>query len=511
MGTETPQDIYKKLKFFYAYTRVMMGAKNLMNFDMMVSMPHGTFQQRMRDIEILTLRIYEYLADPTIHEKIRQCEDDFEKNPDYWTDWDRANLEQMKKIHLFYAALPIELFSKTVKMQSSGRHIKARLLKENDPAKITQYLSSVVETMREVAKRKADYFELDDLYQALFREHVDDFSTADLDRFHTDLANSISKITPLERPAGSATDKVMEPTQRISKRDMMQFGAVLLKKLGFSFDIGRLIVTEYQPYCAGTSMDARILVRCSDPPNFFTTLNDILYHGARGIYMQHIPENWSDQPVASLKCLPSVDACSCLFDTVIGGSRAFYDFLEHELEFLPSIPGDGSYSASNLFALKQKLNKFHAMESSLPLNMIKRNILITNIEKDLIRGDLEPANLQERWQQDMTSEFGDSDNIPSLTSVTEWFTGNLGAKASQNISYLMSLQIYQGLRGDISNLDDLIANGQFAQIMSWLDETLFSKANKVSFKELVNDISNSDNLNTDIINAFYTQQAGASG
>ena len=128
----TSQDVYNKLKFFYSYTRVMMGAKNLMTFDMMVSMPHGTLKHRMRDLEILTLRIYEYLCDPAIAEKIAICEEDIEKNPDNWSQWDRANINEMKKIHLYYSALPIELFSKLMRMQSSGRHVQAQLLKDNN-------------------------------------------------------------------------------------------------------------------------------------------------------------------------------------------------------------------------------------------------------------------------------------------------------------------------------------------------------------------------------------------
>ena len=511
--SDSAEEIYKKLKDFYSYTKVMLGAKSLMTVDMMISMPRGAINQRMRDIDVLTLRIHEYIADPTIGEKLDICEQDMERNTDYWSKWDLANLRQMRKIYTSYSALPIDIFSKVVRYQNLGLHVQAKFIKDNDQDSMKAYLEDVVQTMREVAKRKQEAFETETLYEGLLKGYVDDISEKECDRLNDSILETVSKqnmtrLAPEKKPSWS-----IEP--ELSKRDMMLLGTLMLQDFDFDFNYGRLIVSQGQSYCGGTNLDARILVKCSDPPDFFVTLGDMLYQGGRGLYMQNIPQKWAEQPVGSLSVMPSVSAISLLLEHFIGSSFEFYEYLSSQIKTMPSAPGDSTYSAANMFKLKQELIDHHPPGTSTRnLKDLLLNILTTNIEKDLVSGKLDIDEIQERWMHDLKQTFDledidkdDHQKLQQYWHVPIWFTGQYGAKMSQNISYVMAAQIYRSLQENIMDFDHVIQAGEFKVIKDWLNKNLFSHAHSLTFPELLKATTGTRDLDARLMHEIASGKA----
>lgn len=502
------QQTYEELKEHYSHAQVMLGAKNLMMIDMMVSMPRGAFDQRMKDIDILTLKIHDYLSADYVMDRLESCLTDQRLKADSWGVWDTANLREMHKIYRSCAALPQDLYSRLIHLQSAGRHIQTRALKSNDRKAAHQHLDKCINVLRDVAARKQEEFQTPSKYGGLLTGLIDDLSEKDVAVLNDDIMTLLHKPGTRRKPSWGKN--IEQPASPLSKRDIMWLGTLLLQQFGFDFQNGRLIVSQGQAYCGGTHVDARILVRCSDPPRFFTTLSDILYQGGRGIYMQHIPRQWANQPVGSLSGLPCVDACALLFENFIGSSQPFFAFLEKEIKTLPSDPGDGIYSALNLTKMKNELFEKHkSSDSTRNLNDLLLNAIITKIESDLIDRQLEMADLPERWRADIESVF-DVDARQSgidYLDITSWFTGRFGEKAAQNIAYVSASQIYASMQENIMDFDHLISAGEFDPITQWLHQKLFSKARSMPFTQLLRRASSSPRLKTGILKDFIQEKA----
>ena len=500
--TSDIQSIYNDLKDYYAYAKVLLGAKNLMFIDFMVSMPRGAFDQRMQDIDVITLKIHDYLSAPFLKEQIQKCEDSIMNNPQDWSVWDRANIREMGDIHKNYAALPQDLYSRYVRIQSTGRRIQklaqASYKTSQDMDKGLSYLEDVVETMREIAKFKQDAFEADTLYGALTSHRFDDISSRDIETLNNDIKHIYKTTAQIEKP--QLLEIQEQPASPLSKRDIMWLSTLLLQQFGFDFQNGRLIVSQSHAFCGGTNLDARILVRCEDPPRFFHTISDVLYQGARGIYMQHIPAEWAHQPVGSLSGMPTVDAYALLLEHFIGSSHAFFAYLEKEIKTLPSAPDDDTYDALELFKMKRDLIDHHSFgNTTYNFNDLMLNIVISDIEKDLVQGELDVKDIHDRWVSDLDELFDmkhDGQNYNFL-DISDWFIGQFGSKIAQNISYLTASQIYDSLSERIMDFDHLIAAGEFETITSWLDKHMFSKAHSRTYSELLANVTSSSRLKTD--------------
>ena len=70
---------------------------------------------------LLQKRIYAETTTPTVTKLLEQVEQEAEKNPDRWNEWDKANLREMRRIHSHLSALPPELYIASVQITNEGR------------------------------------------------------------------------------------------------------------------------------------------------------------------------------------------------------------------------------------------------------------------------------------------------------------------------------------------------------------------------------------------------------
>ena len=102
--------------------------------------------------------------------------------------------------------------------------------------------------------------------------------------------------------------------------------------MGFDFSRGDICVTNLAPMTSGSPQDARVLVRCGDNDSFLDSLEDTLYQGARGLYIQNLPKDWETQPVGQDQGALIMNALSILYETMIGRTPQFFNFISVRAE-----------------------------------------------------------------------------------------------------------------------------------------------------------------------------------
>ena len=149
----------------------------------------------------------------------------------------------------------------------------------------------------------------------------------------------------------------------------------------------------------GSSDDARILVRCGENEMFLDSLEDTLYQGARGLYMQNLPQDWKTQPVGQDLGAMMTNAVSILFETVIGRTPQFFDFIAVRAEGVFRQFKNESFEPENLYRLKKVITPSALRNDADELSKIFHDLLRYRIEKDLINGKLDVKDLPDRGRR----------------------------------------------------------------------------------------------------------------
>lgn len=491
MNTSRIEENYTRLLARYKNIRVLMGARNLMQVDRRVSMPLGADSQRLEDMLALSAQIYDEFSSKDFCSDIDICIADIHSSPQTWQRIEKANVTELKRIQDHVISLPRQTFIDYYRLALAPG-------KNNLPSEEKDIDSSRVDFLRKVARLKQEYSNCESPYTALITEQLHDFDFQSLWRFHKELEPSLRKLFPdrdlLESGIRSDSKKTQGPD--LSRRDMMFLGTVLLQKLGFDFNRGRMIVTHGPPASAGTYWDTRLLIRCSDPCYFMQTMDDFLYQGGAGLYMQHIPQELADKPAGSLTGQLFVAGYARFLKDQIGSLQGFWRYIESEIRTFPSLESNAHFSAQTLW---QEREQYQYLSPDEPIDPMRRLYLLgraAEIEKNLINSSLTWDQAKEQWTdiiKDVTGpEF--AKNYASRLSF-ENFSALLSGRPCQPfkeiISYFLSCAIADAFFNEFPKAQEDIACGDFTFLFEWIKTEIFSQGHLLTTTGLLEKLSGS--------------------
>ena len=153
--------------------------------------------------------------------------------------------------------------------------------------------------------------------------------------------------------------------------------------------------------------------------------------------------------------------------------------LANYLEFWKSI---------NIF--KTGLNRVEADELSYGLHILIR----TELEIELIEGNLDPKDLPNEWNKKYQELLGikPSNDSEGCLQDVHWSEGAFGYFPSYLIGHLISAQISYSLEKDIGLIDYLIDKNQYIKIIQWLRDNVHCYGRSLNAMELVKKVSGND-------------------
>ncbi|MCI5060669.1 MAG: hypothetical protein MRY79_06325 [Alphaproteobacteria bacterium] len=486
-----PAKGYNDLKFYFANLNTMFSIRNTLALDMMTVMPSGGMQRRMNEISSITKRIYAETTTPTVTNLLQQVESEAQSNPDNWSAWDLANLKEMRRIHSHLSALPADIYIASVKVMNEGRKIHQIALQKNDWKAAQPYLEKAVDLYRKIAELKQKKFETRTLYKALLLGYASDISEGQMDTLYNDL------LGPLKDLHGKVLEKQKKQDQPVplegdfSRADQMWLNKTLLEIMGFDFERGSLQITNLGPMTAGHPEDVRILVRCGDRTTFLDSMEDTLYQGARGLYYQNLPQDWHMQPVGQDQGVLILNSLSLLYETIIGRTPQFFDFVSVRAEGVFRQFSNKSFEPENLYQLRKVMAKGAARNEADELSKIFHDILRFRIERDLINGDLEVKDLPERWAQESKELLGQEPSNPAEGPLQnpDWFTGRFGFISTNTLSHIIAAELHDALYDKINDLPAQIQKGNLKEVGAWVKENIHDYGRQVNALEMIKNIT----------------------
>jgi carboxypeptidase Taq len=240
-----------------------------------------------------------------------------------------------------------------------------------------------------------------------------------------------------------------------------------LDTLGYDWNRGRLD-TAAHPFSMGTQFDARVTTRFK-PDDPLDALGSTIHEFGHATYTLGLPQDEYGTPLGQSRDLSVHESQSRLWENHVGRSRPFWDL------FGPTVndhlgtdvsPRD-LYEAANQIYPDNRI-RVEADELTYHLHIILR----FEIERDLVRGDLEVDEIPQVWNDKMDEYLGvrpDTDAEGCLQDI-HWTHGNFGYFPTYSLGSVLAAQLFAAAEDDLGNLDEDIRNGEFDDLHDWLTE-----------------------------------------
>ena len=210
----------------------------------------------------------------------------------------------------------------------------------------------------------------------------------------------------------------------------------------------------------------------------------VLHETGHALYEAGLPVRWRGQPVGDQRGIAVHESQSLLMEMQACRSPAFVGYLAGELR--STFGDDPAFAPDNLQRIYTRVERgfirVDADEITYPLHVILRH----RLERQLIAGELEVADLPVAWNEGMRELVG------VTRPMTAWAASrtSTGRSAASATSLLHAGRHARGPTlprrpGPGPGLLDSIGQGDFAPLLAWLRQNVHGQGAMPRFRDLV--------------------------
>ena len=252
---------------------------------------------------------------------------------------------------------------------------------------------------------------------------------------------------------------------------------------GFDWSAGRLDLAIH-PSSSGSGGDVRITTRVdeSDPREcLYATIHEL----GHALYEQGLDPAQALLPAGMYASMGVHESQSRLFENQLGRSRAFCEWLVLALGAQFGATGvdmpESLYAAVN--AVETGFIRTEADEVHYNLHILLR----FDLERQLITGALEVADLDAAWNQRFAADFGLEVTDPRQGALQDvhWSAGLFGYFPTYTLGNVYAAELNAALRAAVPELDSLLSVGDLRPAIDWLRDTVHRKGRLLAPKDLI--------------------------
>jgi carboxypeptidase Taq len=257
----------------------------------------------------------------------------------------------------------------------------------------------------------------------------------------------------------------------------------LLDTVGVDWDRANFGVATH-PFSYGTQYDVRLTTRFNED-NPFDAMASTLHEFGHTLYSHGLEKEHYGTPLGESRGLTIHGSQSGFWENHVGHSYEFWElFLPKMKAQFPQLDGvtvDEAYQTVNQ-VYENNLRRTDADEVTYHMHVILR----TEIERDLVRGDLDVAEVPQVWNDKMDAYLGvrpDSDADGCLQDP-HW-TKNVPGFINYTLGHgVLATQVWNAAGRDLA-LHELIREGRFEPIHEWLREHIHRHGQRYKSQELI--------------------------
>ena len=446
---------YDELMAFQRQTEALAQVAGRLGWDQETVMPEGAAGQRAEEIGALEAVLHARRTDPRIAGWLAEA-----------VAPDAVGAAQLRQIRRSYARtmkVPARLAEEIARVTSLAQGIWAECRGREDVAGFLPTLRKVVELKREEAAALAAG---GDPYDAL----VDDYEpgmtgaaiAAMFDAMRPRLVALREKILGAEAPRGVVG--------RFGQEDQLALSRELATVFGYDWSRGRVDLAVH-PFSSGSGQDVRITTRVSetDPFNcFYSTIHEV----GHAAYEQGIDPAYTLTPIGQGVSMGVHESQSRSYENQLGRSRAFTGWLFGRMR---EIFGDfGIADADGFYGAVNRVHPGYIRTEADEVHYNLHVMMRFDLERALIRGELDVADLEAAWNERFRADFGVAVDRPSngMLQDVHWSCGLFGYFPTYTLGNVYAGCLVQALRAEVPGLDGMMETGDVSAATGWLRERL---------------------------------------
>jgi carboxypeptidase Taq len=470
-ASEDSESTYEQFLDHVRRLHYVEDAGGILNWDQQVMMPDAGTPARAKQTSAISTLHHDLLTDDDLAEWLEEL-DDADLDPEQ-----EAVVREVRRDHERATKVPADLVERISEASSNALPVWKEAKAEDDFDAFADTLEELVELRREYA---AAIDPDRDPYEVLFEEYEPYLGVDTAEAVLTDLRDA---LVPLIDDIADSDVTLADPFEGTYDDDT-QHGLVetALDTLGYDWDRGRLDTAPH-PFSMGTQFDARVTTRFT-PEDPLDALGSTIHEFGHATYTLGLPQEEYGTPLGDNRDLSVHESQSRFWENHVGRSRPFWEFFaETANDHLGTdATAQQFYEASNE-VYDDNLIRVEADELTYHMHIIVR----FEIERDLIRGDLDVADVPAVWNDKMEEYLGvrpDTDAEGCLQDI-HWTNGAFGYFPTYTLGSVLAAQLDHYARQDIDGFDDHVRDGEFGPIHDWLTENVHQHGARYRTDDLV--------------------------
>jgi len=466
--------IYQEVCRHARRTAALASILELLGWDERTHLPPAGGDYRAEQSTLLAGMIHERWVDAKFGQQLAQLSD--EATGDAAVVVRRLKRQRDKRVKL-----PQSLVEELARAAVLGQQAWQTARQNNDfPA-----FRPLLERMIELKRRQAEALGYKDSpYDALLDEYEPEELTANVGKVLEGLREElVPLVARIQQSGRKPNTSVLHRSFPVEVQD--QFGREASAAIGFDFARGQLDVTAHPFCCTLGPGDCRITTHF-DPAFFNSAFFSILHESGHAIYEQGLPSEHFGLPLCEAVSLGIHESESRLWENLVGRSRPFWShFYPKAKQYFPAALGDVPLDVF-LFAIndvRPSLIRIEADEATYNLHILIR----FELEKALLEGELEAADLPSAWNQRYEQYLGITppDDRKGVLQDVHWSAGLIGYFPTYSLGNLYAAQFFAQAEAAAGGLADSFARGDFRPLFDWLRENVHCHGQRYSAAELV--------------------------
>ena len=492
-----PFKAWNKLGEFLHETRLIGSIQNTLYWDQNTAMPFGGASWRGEQLSLLARILHSRQTSSQLEELISEAKDEMDKNQlsgdlsPFQLEEYKRNLQLLNQDQLRQKSLDPVLVSHIAKAQSEGYMLWQKARSSNDFNIFKPSLKLLISLRQQQAKQ---INEESSCWETLAQPFEPDLTKVRLDELFLPLRkllpDLLEKVRSIKRPS--------LPNWDLAVSDQRKLCNLLLDELGRDENITCLANSPHPFSITLGPKDFRITSRIV-PGQPLSCFLATAHEWGHSLYEQGLPEEthqWFAWPLGQATSMAIHESQSLFWENRVARSFAFSERFWNRFSDLGA-PLDSSFDlwlAMNKF--QPGLNRVEADELTYGLHILIR----TDLEIDLLERGMEVDALPSEWNDRYQKLLGlspGSDREGCLQDV-HWSEGQFGYFPSYLLGHLISAQISEAMNSSFSgvnedkaedSIDNLVSEGDYKRILSWLRKEIHPHGRRVNAEDLVRNVT----------------------
>ncbi len=469
---------FDKLLEKYRVMTALESAAGLMNWDRQVLMPVGGGAARTEHVQRLQRMRHELLTSDEIQRLV-------EGASQWASEEEMAQVNVLKREISHAVRMPIELIERKSKASSDAYDVWKKCRAEANYPPLAPYYQELFDIARESAEALG--YE-DHPYDALIDQYEEGSTYREAKETLGALKEpAIALVKQIEAEGRHIDSSFLERSWNQERlKGVMER---VIGQIGFNLDNGRLDIAG-NAFCTSQGLgDVRMTTRPSN--HIRGIVSSTLHEMGHALYEQNQRSDWEGTPLFGGVSLAVHESQSRTWENVVGRSLPFWNFFfpwfQEEFSFL------ADYSVEEFYAAYSKVDPGFIRVGSDEVTYNIHILIRFELEVAMMMGELPAKDLPEAWDQlydDYLGIYPLDDSVGCLQDV-HWARGSVGYFPTYSYGNLIGVQIWNKLKSEIENTDDLIAAGNYRPIMDWLSEKIYGYGRLMRPKYLVEHVTGS--------------------